>query len=330
MRSTTADLRARLLGAAERRLPALTRMRHAEFLPIRLDRRRIYVLPTGFGLALAGLLFVMLVGALNYGNNPALLLTCLLGAAAGASVFFGFRNITGLVLNRIRVDDAYAGEPFLLHLSFETGARARPSLRLRGANAETAFALAPNAVDDIDLRALHAARGWVKPGRLRVWTEYPLGLFTLWSWLNPDISFLVYPALETSAPPLPAGDGQLGEQPNTGASEEHAGLRDYRASDAPRLIAWKASVRHDSLLVRDIEHRSGETLRLDYARLRALGNEARISRLGAWVVAADAAQRSYTLCLPGETIGPGLGAPHRHACLRALALLPGAANVGND
>jgi len=29
--------------------------------------------------------------------------------------------------------------------------------------------------------------------------------------------------------------------------------------------------------------------------------------------------------LPDETVGPGIGPDHRHACLRALALLPGAA-----
>jgi uncharacterized protein (DUF58 family) len=325
-----AHLRTRLLAAAERRLPALTRLRRAESLPVRLDRRRIYVLPTGFGLAFTGLMFVMLLGALNYGNNPALLLTCLLGAAAGASVFFGFRSITGLALIRMRAEDAYAGAPFLLHLSFETGARARPSLRLRGADAETAFALAPHRADDIALRVVHASRGWFRPGGMRVWTEYPLGLFQLWSWLHPEAPFLVYPALESPAPPLPAGDGQHGEQLNSGASEEHAGLRDYRPADAPRLIAWKASVRHDSLLVRDVERRSGEALRLDYARLGALDTESRISRLAAWVVAAEAGQRSYALRLPNETIGPGLGARHRHACLRALALLPGAQGHAAD
>ncbi len=196
---------------------------------------------------------------------------------------------------------------------------------------EAAFALAADgAQGDVTLQVTPATRGWFNPGRLRVWTDYPLGLFGLWSWLHPDATFLVYPALETPSPPLPAGDGQLGEQPNSGASEEHAGLRDYRVSDAPRLIAWKASVRHDSLLVRDIEHRSGEALRFDYAQLRALDDEARISRLAAWVVAADAAQRSYTLGLPDETIGPGLGAQHRHACLRALALLPGLARASDD
>ncbi|MEO7062221.1 MAG: DUF58 domain-containing protein [Dokdonella sp.] len=326
----TNSLRARLLALAERRLPALTRLRRAEALPIQLDRRRIYVLPTGFGIALTILLFVMLIGALNYGNNPALLLTCLLGAAAGASVFFGFRSISGLVLLRVRADDAHAGEPVALHFFLDPGARARPSLRVRSGDAETAFALAPGNTTCVDLQVVPTTRGWFKPGRLRVWTEYPLGLFGLWSWLHPDVALLVYPTLETPAPALPAGNGQLGEQAQAGASEEHAGLRDYHVSDAPRLIAWKASVRHDSLLVRDIEHRSGEALHLDYSALRALDNEARISRLAAWVVAADAAQRSYTVLLPSETIGPGLGAQHRHTCLRALALLPGCAKASDD
>lgn len=323
-------LRGRLLALAERRLPALTRLRREEPLPIKLDRRRIYVLPTGFGLLFTTLLFVMLIGALNYANNPALLLTCLLGAAAGASVFLGFRNIAGLALIRLHAADAHAGEPITLQFFLAPGARARASLRLRCRSAETAFALSQGAVQCIHLQVTPPLRGWFRPGRLRVWTEYPLGLFGLWSWLHPAVALLVYPAVETPAPDLPTGSGHLGEQVQAGTSDEHAGLRDYRVSDAPRLIAWKASVRHDSLLVRDIEQRSGEALRLDYASLGALDSEARISRLAAWVVTADAAQRSYTLQLPDEVLGPGLGAQHRHACLRALALLPGAAKASDD
>lgn len=322
----TAALRARLLAVAERRLPALTRLRRAESLPITLDRRRIYVLPTSFGVGFAVLLFVMLLGALNYSNNPALLLTCLLGGAAGASLFFGFRAISGLALTRVRADEAHAGDPLDLHLRFAAGARARASLRLRRGDTATAFALPAEAEHEIALRIDGAGRGWFRPGRLRVWTEYPLGLFQIWSWLHPEVQFLVYPARESPAPPLPAGDGHQGEQASAGASEEHAGLRDYRSSDPSRLIAWKPSVRHDTLLVRDVERRAGVALTLDYFSLRGLDAEARIRRLTAWVCAAEAEQRRYTLRLPGETIGPGLGAPQRQACLRALALLPGAAH----
>lgn len=316
-------LRARLLAAAERRLPALTRLRRVEPLPVTLDRRRIYVLPTRFGLGFAVLLLVMLLGALNYGNNPALLMTCLLGAAAGTSVFFGFRMMSGLSLALVRAAETHAGEPFDLHLRFVSGARARASLRLRRGEAETAFALPAGGEREIVLRLAGAERGWFRPGRVRVWTEYPLGMFQMWSWLHPDAQFLIYPALESPPPPLPAGDGRHGERTNAGSSEEHAGLRDYHASDPSRLIAWKPSVRHDTLLVRDVERRSGEALTLDYSALRDLDAETRIRRLAAWVCAAESEQRHYTLRLPGETLGPGLGTMQRQSCLRALALLPG-------
>lgn len=322
MTSALAAARTRLLAAAERRLPALTRLRRAEALPIRLDRRRIYVLPTRFGLLFATLLFVMLLGALNYGNNPALLLTCLLGAAAGASVFSGFRVLSGLVLRQLRAAESHAGDPLRLQLHFASDARARPGLRLRCGSAEAVFALNADNHDEVALALPDTTRGWFRPGRVRVFTDYPLGLFQLWSWLHPDAEFLVYPALESPAPPLPAGDGQHGEQARQGASEERAGLRDYRTSDASRLIAWKASARHDTLLVRDLEPRSGTALTLDYAALAGLDGEARIRRLAAWVVTAEAAQHSYTLRLPNEQVGPGLGAAHCRDCLRALALLP--------
>ena len=322
MAATIAELRIRALAYAERRLPALTRLRKPEPLPIGLDRRRIYVLPTGFGVAFSLLLFVMLIGALNYANNPALLLTCLFGAAGGASLFAGFRVMNGLSLERIGADECHAGSPLTLHLRFAPSGHGRPSLRLRAGDIETAFAL-PRGVEGGTTASIAATeRGWMRAGRLRVSTDYPLGLFHIWSWLNPDAEFLVYPAIENPAPPLPSGDVRGDFASRAGAGEDHAGLRDYRVTDPPRLIAWKASARHDALLVRDAEHRSDDALVLDYATLHGLDHEARIRRLTAWVLAADAAQRDYLVRIPSGTFGPGAGAVQRHACLRALALLP--------
>lgn len=322
MAATIAELRIRVLALAERRLPALTRLRKPEALPIRLDRRRIYVLPTGFGIAFSLLLFVMLLGALNYSNNPALLLTCLFGAAGGASLFAGFRVMNGLTLVRAGSEECHAGSPLVVDLRFAPTTRSRPSLRLRVGDSETAFML-PDTIEGVMTVAIPATtRGWMRAGRLRLSTDFPLGLFHVWSWLNPDAEFLVYPAIENPAPPLPSGDVRGEIVARIGAGEENAGLRDYRVSDPPRLIAWKASARHDSLLVRDAEHRSDDALVLAYDAVHGLDHEARIRRLTAWVLAADAAQRAYILRIPGGTFGPGAGAVQRHACLRALALLP--------
>ena len=324
MSATIADLRIRALTFAEKRLPALTRLRRPEPLPIRLDRRRIYVVPTGAGLAFALMLFVMLLGALNYQNNPALLLTCVFGAACGASLFAGFRAMNGLCLTGAGAEECHAGTPLAVHLRFAPTRRARPSLRLRHEGNETTFAVQAGAAGDVTLTLATSRRGWFRPGRIRVSTEYPLGLFHIWSWLNPDAEFLVYPAAETPAPALPAGDGREDEPTRAGAGDDHAGLRDYRVTDPPRLIAWKASARHDTLLVRDAESRSDDALVLDYYTLRGIDRETRISRLTAWVLAAESASQAYLLRIPGSTIGPGIGTVQRHACLRALALLPDA------
>lgn len=318
-----AAARRRLLDWAERRLPALTRLRVAEPLPLVLHRRRIYVLPTRFGLGFGLLLFVMLLGALNYGNNPALLLTCLVGGIGGTSVFAGFRALHGLRLLQLRAPEMHAGTVVALALRFDAGTRARAGLCLREGGDELGFAL-PAGVSDVELPWTAPARGWQRCGRLRLWTEYPLGLFDIWSWLNPDPAFLVYPAIEADAPPLPAGSGAFGERASSGDNEELAGLRDYRSNDPRRLIAWKASLRHDHLLVRELEHRAGLALTLDYAALPGLDHEARIRRLTAWVLAADAQQASYALELPELSLGPARGGGHRRECLRALALLPAA------
>jgi uncharacterized protein (DUF58 family) len=314
----------RMLAVAERRLPALTRLKQPEPLPIRLHRHRIYVLPTRFGLMFSAVLFVMLMGALNYNNNPALLLTCLLGAACYQSVFQAFRCINAVQLASLQGEPCHAGETLHINLSFHADGRPRRSLRLRVADQETVFDIAAGD-GRVRVGAPAGTRGWCRVGRIRLYSEYPFGLFQVWSWLNPDFAALVYPQIEIGAPPLPQADDAAAEVATKRTGDEFAMLRDYHPSDPRRSIAWKASARHDTLLVKEFEQRRGQDVALDWTATSALVYEARISRLAAWVLAAEAAQLRYVLRLPDETVGPGLGPDHRHACLRALALLPGAA-----
>jgi uncharacterized protein (DUF58 family) len=312
-----------MLAVAERRLPALTRLKQPEALPIRLHRHRIYVLPTRFGLMFSAVLLVMLMGALNYNNNPALLLTCLLGAACYQSVFQAFRAINGVQLVSLQGEPCHAGEPLPINLSFQADGRPRRSLRMRVAGQETVFDVGPGH-GRLRIHVPADQRGWCRVGRIRLYSEYPFGLFQVWSWLNPDFAALVYPRLEIGAPPLPHADDAAAEAATKRSGDEFGMLRDYHPSDPRRSIAWKASARHDTLLVKEFEQRRGQDIALEWSATATLAYEARISRLAAWVQAAETAQLRYVLRLPDETVGPGLGPDHRHACLRALALLPGA------
>ena len=90
-------------ASAARWLARWARPRAVEALPVRLDRRRVYVLPTRFGLFYAALVFTMALGALNYNNNPALLLALLLlglaltgGALAQQAAAPGIARVQGV------------------------------------------------------------------------------------------------------------------------------------------------------------------------------------------------------------------------------------------
>jgi len=321
--SVAASRWSRILEYAERRLPALTRLKRPETPPILLDRRRIYVLPTRFGLLYSAVLATMLLGALNYNNNPALLLTCLLGAASYQSVFQAFRMLNRLELHTLRAEACHAGDPLRVSLHFRCNGRRRQSLRLQTPAQETVFDLADDGAISMEFAA--PRRGWQTLPRLRLSSEYPFGLFHVWSWLNPEFMALVYPRLEVNAPPLPSAASEAGARTTRMSGDELASLREYRPDDPQRNIAWKASARQDRLLVKEFELRRGHEIVLDYAALHGLDHEARISRLARWVGAAEIAQRPYALYLPERRLGPALGTEHRHACLRELALLPGAA-----
>lgn len=302
---------------------ALVRPKKPESLPVRITRNRIYILPTGFGLFLAAMLTTMLVGGLNYNNNPALLLVFLLAGVAHNSLVHAHLILSGINLKAVHADPVFAGQTLRLKLRFDAqGARERPGLQLLCGDARCDFDLRADDEVEAALDLATHQRGWLEPGRLRLSTLRPLGLARSWSWLRPDTRLLVYPTPDANAPPLPEALGD-GDSPRTRAhGEQPHHLREYRPGDMPRQIAWKASARADRLLVREYESAVARDITLDWHALGELGREERIRRLARWVVEAERSGSRYALVLPGERIPAGRGAEHRHLCLRALALLP--------
>lgn len=323
MRGALARLWRFLEAQAERRLPALTRLRQPEALPIAIHRRRIYVLPSGFGLFFSLLLLAMFVGALNYNNNPALMLVFLIASSVHTALLRGWLGMTGLRLVEVSASPVHAGETTELRLRFEgEGSRIRRGLRVERAGQGQVFEVLPERYASPTLPFETTTRGLHPIGRIKLSTRWPLGLFVVWSWLNPQGEVLVYPRLEPQAPPLP-GDGSLsGQRRQRSPSEEVHGLREHRQGDPLRLMAWKRSAQLGRLIVREFESPAGIEVRLDYAQLLHLPAELRIQRLARWLVEAERRGLRSELILPGEHIGPGRGEAHLHAGLRALALLP--------
>lgn len=306
-------------------LAFLQRGQQPEALPITLDRRRIFIVPSSFGAGFAVVLGVMFLGALNYSNNSALLLTALLAAATGGSMLATFRALNRLRLTSVRADPVHAGKALTLTLELDADGLARHALHLDG----------PEQVQTFDLPAEHPAplqldlptrqRGWMQVPRLRVHSNWPFGMFRAWAWLRPDTRLLVYPHPEPEGPP-PQGiaahhSAARNQKPLPG--DQQTSLRAYHHGDPVKLVAWKASARHENLLVREFEQPSAQRpWMLNWSDTANLDYEARIARLTRWVEDAHAAQARWTLRLPDQTLGPDAGTEHRHRCLQALALLP--------
>ena len=77
---------------------------------------------------------------------------------------------------------------------------------------------------------------------------------------------------------------------------------------------WKNDAEYEATANRELD--------LDWFTLGTLDHEARIRRLARWVLEAERQGSRYRLRLPSAVVGPGTGPEHRHACLRALALMP--------
>lgn len=299
-----------------------TRPRAPEALPVMLDRKRVYVLPTRFGLFFALLIAAMGLGALNYNNNPALLLALLLAGTALASLITAHLQLSGLVVDAVSAEPVAAGEPLLLRLRASAhDRRLRRGLSVRYDDATSMLSLDGGGEAALPLPT--ERRGWLDLDRIRISTLRPLGLATAWAWVWPEQALLVYPAPEAQGPPLPAQVSDSGVARLNPAGDDVHHLRNYRRGDPQRAVAWKPSARRDTLLVREYEQPRSAEVVLDWRELGPLAYEHRIRRLAHWIDQAERENRRYQLRLPGQPpLGPAQGNTHRHACLRALALLP--------
>jgi uncharacterized protein (DUF58 family) len=286
-----------------------------------LRRGRIYILPTGLGLAFGVMLLAMLLGSLNYGNNLGLGLTFLLAALGLVAMQACHRNLEALVARPAGTEPAFAGRDvvFRLALANPGGAR-RIDLEMTAALP----AAAPVSIEagDESTIALHVPtrrRGYIVLDRIEIATRYPYGLFRSWAVLHPGLRCLVYPQPAADAPAPPRAPGDPGAGVVRRGEDDFAGLKDYHPGDPPRHIAWKAYARAGELLVKEFSG-AAEPLAvfaLDDAPGKDL--EAQLSVLARWIVDAHARGETFGLRLPGVEIDPRPGDAQRRRCLTAIA-----------
>jgi uncharacterized protein (DUF58 family) len=308
----------------ERAAAWVLRRQGMDALPVTLQRRRIYILPTRAGLGFGMVIFTMLLAGLNYTNSIALFLTFLLGGLALVGMHQCHRNLLDLKLVDAATAPAFAGDHAAIALLLANESRmARFRLEMRAGDGERPSIedVSERVSRRIEVRLSTQKRGLRKVDRINIATTHPFGLFRAWTWVHLPLTITVYPRPQ-GARPMPMESGRNpGPRLRGGAGEdEWQGLRPFRDGDSPRQVAWKAYARGAPLLVKEYASSGAEIRIFDFHRLEGLDTEARLEQLARWIVDAEARGERYGLVLPKFRINPDHGNEHRHRCLTALAM----------
>ncbi len=296
-----------------------------EIPPVTLVQRRIFILPSRTGYFFAFVLLLLLLTAINYSLSLGFLLTFLLAGVGSTSMLHTFRNLARLAISPGKVEPIFAGETAHFAVVAQNPAMSRFAVGMKRAklhDAEPAFGDVIEATSTtFHLPVMSERRGRLSVGRIEIFSEYPVGLFHAWSYVDFGATCLVYPKPDPGAGPLPLNASASGEGnvPIAG-DEEFQSLRAYKPGDTPRQIAWKALARERGLLVKEFGSMASSDLWLDFDAFHGLSTEERLSRLTWWVLEAEKLQLPYGLKLPGKSMPPSLGANHRSLCLESLAL----------
>lgn len=300
--------------------------------------QRIYIIPTRYGYGYAGLLLLMLLGAINYDNSLGHLLCFLLASLGHVTMHHSHRNLRDIDVSVTAMEPVFCLQSarFQLNLnnrdnhdSFHISIAHRHARQLPRWQFIKAFEPL-HTIEHISADNNHNCsiaiptqqRGWQPINTVRLASNYPLGIFFSWTLYPQTANVLVYPQAKGGMPlPTQQGMGKKPQhKPHTG-NEEFAGLRNYREGEPLHRVAWKAMARDDIMRSKQFSSPEGDELWLHWADVSDIDDvERKLSQLCQWLLDAETAGALYGLDIPGTMIQPNSGEAHQHQCLKALAL----------
>ena len=289
-----------------------------------LNPRRIYIIPTRWGLLYAVMLLALLVGSINYSLSLGYYVTFLLASLGNIAMLHTWRNLVDLQIEVLHAKPVFAGNLAQVTLKIsDTKNRIRYNIAARFANNHSRQDdILANASQAFELALATQQRGWLSVPRIALYTEFPLSLFHAWAYVDNPFQALVYakPSVNNSLQPESTDAGAKGSSHFNKGDDDFYGHKSYQLGDSPSRVDWKASSRGVGMLTKQYSGTGQSTLWLDWVATEG-EHEARISLLTKWVIEAHSTNQTYGLKLPASRIEPSNSHAHYHQCLRALALI---------
>jgi uncharacterized protein (DUF58 family) len=290
---------------------------------VTLTRDRVYIIPTRAGLIFSLLLITLLIGSINYEKNLGFVLTFLLAGIGNILLLSTWRNIAGLELSGSDATAVFSGEAACFsiqlrnHLLYD---RHSIAISQHGEEQDIVDCYA-NSQQLMNFKVMSTRRGRLDAGRVRIYTEFPSGLFIAWTWVDLSMSCIVYPAPDDTIR-LPVFDhSESGDSDNTGnGMENFSHLRKHHHGDNISRISWKAVAKTDELFTKQFIGAKPVTYWINWNDIPANDIEQRLSMMATLIINAERNGQYYGIRLPEKEIAPDNGNAHYHRCLSELAL----------
>ncbi len=241
-------------------VPALARRTSLGWLAYQVDYRL-----TRAGVVYLGAVFILILAAVNTGNN---LLFMILGCLLAGILISGVLSravLTGIEMKFDMPEHVFAGQPVLAELEIRNEKQAWPSFSLRviGDDKKNAAQILTRPVFFPYIPRLTSSRQKVeltfpKRGAYRqdafgIQTRFPFGFFEKTRKVTSKIEMVVYPRVEATEQfyeVLPLLSGEMASYFRGRGHELHS-LREYLPTDSARIVDWKITARMGQLMVRE-------------------------------------------------------------------------------
>jgi uncharacterized protein (DUF58 family) len=291
---------------------------------ITLKHKTIYLLPSSLGryfIVVAVLNFVM---GINYQNNLILIMAYLMFVVMIIAVLIGYSNAKGLTVSYKQVFASFAPQSPQVQFSLHTTAVCQSVLlTYQGEQQSQQYtAVVTDSPLTLSLTLPYTQRGCYALQRIKISSNYPFGLVSVWSYIQLTTQVYVYPSLEAVH-----SDEQFNQlahqQDNEGiakqnGSEEFESLIAHLPEMGLQRISWKHFAKTQQLLVKQFIDYKAANAKFDF-NLMAGDTEQRLSQLCFLVCKATEKNTPFILKLPGEHITLNTGQQHKQQCLEALS-----------
>ena len=295
----------------------------------KLTRRNLFILPTRFGVAYLFFVIVLFLLGTNYQNNLIMLLSYFLVSLFISVMLHSFFNLVGLTLIAKREIKGFAEDRIYLPVKLNSDkARFSIQFNFETQDSVTVSKLLPLAfaTDNCVLIPYNAPkRGVYSAERVKVASEYALGLFTCWTKLDFACQCVIYPkplALKLTAQ---AQGGQEQEQQGH-ALEQHGDdfyqLKMYQKGEPLTQVAWKQLAKGQGMLTKSYQSMQGSETWLKLSDMPSNDLEKKLAYLCYLVQQYYHNDQCFGLDLEETIIAPDHSKMHLEQCLYALASFP--------